>query len=65
MVPVIIKTFVVIVEAGNDTECETAMKQCTLAGGLRVDLLFYMFVPSTDIEPGFFADSCSVSCGRK
>jgi hypothetical protein len=48
----VIKT---IAEESNDSDCETAIKQCMQAGDL----------PSTKIEEGFFDSSCDVSCGKK
>lgn len=44
-----------IVDANTDSDCATAIKQCTEAGGL----------PSTKIEEGLFGDTCTVDCKAK
>jgi len=41
-----------IADAFDDSDCETAIKQCREAGGL----------PQTEIEEGFFSNSCKVKC---
>lgn len=43
------------VDSTNDSECETAIKQCVEAGGL----------PSTSIDDGLFSSRCEVKCNAK
>jgi len=52
LVAVVIEAYI---EVNSDSECETAVKQCTEAGGL----------PTTKIEETLFSKSCEVTCNSK
>jgi hypothetical protein len=53
--PAVVTIVEVIVESTNESDCQTAIRECREAGGL----------PSTEIEEGFFSDSCKVTCNPK